>query len=258
MPQKISTTEKFDWNGSGWRRLILSLSPIVVAYAALLVLEGVAISWIDRWLPVSSFESATWAALFVTAGLTWCRLCLIGGGIWLVLHRNEVRRSFTDFAVIWIMASMFVAGAILAIDLTQHNLQYGGASYSGETVRSILLTLVYIKILLVYPGVRLLFGALKADEGGKGGRRFLTTWRAVSLVESLKLFCLLLLLKLTVESVVVTAISYLPFVAPFWFIPGELSRLRYFVGQGTRIVSETVGLLIYVAFFVVAVRPRLQ
>lgn len=153
---------------------------------------------------------------------------------------------------------MFVAGAILVIDLSQHNLQYGGASYSGETVRSILLALVYIKILLVYPGVCLLFGALKADEGGKRGKRLLTTWRAVSLVESAKLFCLLLLLKLAVEGVVVTAISYLPFVAPFWFIPDELSRLRYFVGQGTRIVAESVGFLIYIAFFVVAVRPRLR
>ncbi|MBU2533681.1 MAG: hypothetical protein KKB37_13140 [Alphaproteobacteria bacterium] len=238
-----------------WQRAFLLLSPIVLAYAALLALEGVAISWIDRWLPVTSFESATWAALFVTAGLLWCRLCLIGIGVWLVLSGTGLPRpDGFRFAMIWAAASMLVGVALLAIDLFQHMLQYGGGNFSGEGVRSIILSLVYAKILMVYPGVRLLFGAMQANNNDG----WLGSWRATAFLDSIKLFLLLLVLQLIVDSVFVTAVSYLPFVAPFWFIPDELSRMRYFVGQGTRIAAESLGVLAYVAFFIVVVRARLR
>jgi hypothetical protein len=40
-----------------------------------------------------------------------------------------------------------------------------------------------------------------------------------SLVHSLQLFYLLLVLKLMIENVFVTVLSYMPFVTPFWCIP---------------------------------------
>ncbi len=230
-----------------WRRLILLLLPVSIAYGCLLALEGVAISWIDRWLPISTFESATWAALFVTAGLTFCRLCLIGVGVWLVLNRClPTHRHFARFVLTWTVASASITAALLLIDLCQHALQYGGGNYPGETVRSILLLTIYAKIVLCFPGVRLLFGTVQPVASPS----VLISWKSVSFVESIALYLLLLILKLLVESVFVTVLSYLPFVAPFWFIPDELSRLRYFVGQGTRIVAESVGVLFYIALFI--------
>lgn len=231
----------------GWLSAVLLLSPLVVIYAALLTVEGIAISWIDKWLPITTFESATWAALFVTASLLWCRLCLVGIGVWLLLRGNKARGPrFANMAFLWATASAIVAGAILAVDLWQHSLQYGGGSFSGETVRSMLLALVYAKIALVYPGVRLLFGVARMSKS----TGFRSAWAMTAFIECIGLYVLLLLLKLAVETVLVTAISYLPFVAPFWFIPDELSRLRYFVGQGSRIAAESIGMLFFVAFFV--------
>ncbi len=147
-----------------------------------------------------------------------------------------------------------VAGAMLAIDLWQHNLQYGGANYSGETVRSMLLALVYAKIALVYPGVRLLLGVARMPKG----TGFQSAWGMTALFESFGLYALLLVLKLAIETVLVTAISYLPFVAPFWFIPDELSRVRYFVGQGSRIAAESIGMLFFIAFFVALCHTRVE
>lgn len=230
--------------------------PICIACAVLLALEGVAISWIDRWLPITTFEAATRSALFVTAGTTWLRFCLVGLGVYLILRRD----AQTDwigrrFGTEWAIGSAAVALAILAIDLGQHKLQYSGNSYSGETVRSILLLFIYAKILLVYPGVRLLLGAA-SPSGDRKERGLLTAWNATSLVASTRLCLLLIVLKLTIENVFVTVLSYMPFVAPFWFVPDELSRLRYFVGQGTRIVAESFGVMFYCAFFVAVARPR--
>ena len=253
MTQSPEIRKQFEYLGRSWQQTILLMLPLLVVYAALLTLEGIAISRIDRWLPVTTFESATWAAQFVTAGLLWCRLSLVGVGVWLVQTRNKWRvPSVTRFAFVWVTASAVVSAAILAIDLLQHSLQYGGGSFSGESVRSMLLALVYAKLVVCYPGVRLLFGAVRApDRAG-----FRSDWRMTAFLESIVLYVLLLLLKLAIETVLVTAISYLPFVAPFWFIPDELSRLRYFVGQGSRIVAESIGMLLFVAFFVAIAHAR--
>ena len=230
-------------------------SLIVIAYSALLVLESVAITRIDRWLPVSSFVSATWYALFVTAILTWLRLCLIGLGVQrlMISDCSSYQDGPIRFAILWGIGSAIVAGAILSTDLLQHRLQYGAQSYSGETVRIFLLLFIYMKILLVYLGVRWLLVAampIPSTDGAAG-------WISIPFAESIKLYFFLLLLKLTVENVFVSVLSYLPFVAPFWFIPDELSRLRYFVGQGIRIAAESLGALVYIAFFATIVRERI-
>lgn len=230
-------------------------SLIVIAYSALLALEGIAITRIDRWLSVSSFVSATWYALFVTAILTWLRLCLIGLGVQRLLITGRPCHQYgpVRFAILWGTGSAMVAGAILSTDLLQHLLQYGGESYSGETVRIFLLLFIYMKILLVYFGVRwLLVAAMPIPSSDKA-----VGWTSIPFTESIKVYFLLLFLKLTVENVFVAALSYLPFVAPFWFIPDELSRLRYFVGQGIRIAAESLGALVYIAFFATIVRERI-
>ncbi len=82
MPQPSEAGKTPDILSRNWFGAALWLSPLVVIYAASLTVEGIAISWIDKWLPITTFESATWAALFVTAGLLWCRLCLVGVGVW--------------------------------------------------------------------------------------------------------------------------------------------------------------------------------
>jgi hypothetical protein len=245
-----------DWLSRNWWRSLVHLAPVVVAYAAVLALEGVAISWIDRWLPVSTFEGATWFALFVTAAATWLRLCLIGLGVYMIVQREaKTPLAGWSFFTVWTVGSAAVVLAMLVPDLGQHRLQYGGGSYSGETVRSILLLFIYAKLLLVYPGVRLLLGAV-GHGGSPGIPKLLAAWNATSLMQSMWLFSLLIVLKLTIENVFVSLLSYIPFVAPFWFVPDELSRMRYFVGQGTRIAAESIGVLFYVAFFVAARRPN--
>lgn len=251
MPVELASQPVDDDCRRHWRRLVLFLFPVVIAYGLLLALEGVAISWIDRWLPISTFESATRAALFVTAVLTFIRLCIIGLGVWLVLILcRQEHRQMARFALAWMVGSALVAAALLAVDLWQHMLQYGGGTYSGQTVRSILLLTIYAKVVLCYPAARLLFGTIRL--GAK--QNWFMSWRSVSFAESAALYLLLLILKLIVESAFVTVVSYLPFVAPFWFIPDELSRMRYFVSQGTRIVSESLGVLAYIAFFIASAR----
>ena len=53
-----------------------------------------------------------------------------------------------------------------------------------------------------------------------------------------------------IENVLVTMLSYVPLIAPFWFVPDELSESRYFVGQGVRVAAESIGILLYVAFWI--------
>lgn len=249
-------SDTLHWLRQNWRTTLLLLFPVCVAYGALLALEGVAISWIDRWLPVSSFEEATRAAVFVTGAANWLRLCLIGLAVFLLLRRLPLPTLQTrSFGIIWIVGSAAVALAILVVDFVQHHLQYGGNDYAGNTVRFILLALMYAKIVTVYPGVRLLIGAASTahDQGRQG---LATAWNATSFLSSVGLLLLLIALKMTIETVLVSVISYLPFVAPFWFVPDELSRVRYFVGQGTRIVAESLGVMLYAAFFVMLVRSK--
>ena len=87
---------------------------------------------------------------------------------------------------------------------------------------------------------RLLLGAASVPVDGRRQGLF-AVWNATSLARSTQLFFLLIVLKMVVETVFVNVLSYMPFVTPFWFVPDELSRLRFFVGQGTRIVAESIG-----------------
>ncbi|MFT7573659.1 MAG: hypothetical protein ACI9XZ_000021 [Alphaproteobacteria bacterium] len=244
------------WLSRNWRQSLFLLVPICVAYGALLALEGVAISWIDRWLPVSTFEAATWSVLFVTAAATWLRFCLVGLGVYLIIRRAApTDRIGWQFGTAWAIGSAAVVLAVLALELSQHRMQYGGHSFSGEAVRYILLLFIYAKILLVYPGIRLLLGAASVvDDGSSQG--LLSAWNATSFVESARLLFLLIVLKLVIENVFVNVLSFMPFVAPFWFVADELSRVRFFVGQGTRIVAESLGVMFYVAFFVALGQSR--
>lgn len=68
--------------------------------------------------------------------------------------------------------------------------------------------LVYAKIALVYPGVRLLLGVARMPKG----TGFQSAWGMTALFESFGLYVLPLVLKLVIETVLVTAISFLSFL----------------------------------------------
>lgn len=248
--------------GQSWRPMLRLLAPFILMFAGLLVLEGVAISRMDQWLPVDSMETAEGYSPIISAVVLWLRLCVIGAALYRALNAScheESSLLTPKFLGFWCTVSLALAVSLLAIDLSLYFLRYGGMPLAGESVRSILLTALYGRFLVFYLAARFLFGATSAGRGADHGWR--DAWSATSTLRSFGVFLELLILKLVIENVFVTALSYVPLISPFWFIPDELVTYRFFVAQGTRIAAESIGVLFYVAFWMALdrrVRPQLE
>lgn len=232
----------------GWVQQIIRLLPFVLMYAGLILLETVAVSKIDRWLPVSTMEDATNYSYVVAAVAQWLRYCFVGAAVFALL--KSVETSVAPYSTValpaWSLLAFVFAASSLAIDFWQSALRMTGEEISGEQMRSTWLFAHYVEVTLGYFVFRLLTGIVLA---GRGVISLSRAWTATSFGESLVLYVGFLLLKLFVDEAFVTAVSYIPFVAPFWFVPDEFSEMRYFVGQGVRIAAASAGLLFYVFFF---------
>ncbi len=239
-----------------WRRIALRSLPYILIYAGLLVLENAAIARMDRWLPVDTMATATSYSAMISSASLWLQLSVIGMAVRRLLAFDEDRTASLSgqrFLIFWCVVSLILAAALLTVDLWRGGLQFRDPPLGGDALRWSWLASVYVQVVFYYLGARLLFGA--ADVG-RGTATWTSAWSATTTLQSLGFFLLLLILNLTVENVLVTVISYVPVIAPFWFIPNELSEMRYFVSQGTRIAAESLGVPLYAAFWLALDRRK--
>ena len=230
-------------------RLFWNLLPFLLVYAALLVGERFVIAKMDWFIAVDTMEVATRGSVMISSVATWGRLCVIGTAVWramAILNAAGDTPAFGRFIGLWLVVSLLFAAALLGIDLWLNALRFQEGEIGGESVRTMWLASIYAQLFALYLAAGCLFGAGVYGRGGTLG----AAWRAAWFWRGVGLFLVLVGVKLTVEHVLVTMISYVPVVAPFWFIPNELAESRFFVGQGARITAETLGVLLYVAFFV--------
>lgn len=226
-----------------WRRILLRTLPCILLYAGLLVLENFAIARMDRWLPVDTMQTATNYSAMISSVSLWLRLCVVGMAVHRLLAPEsdaEPALSGSRFLGFWCGVSLMLAASLLAVDLWRGGLQFRDPPLADDTLRWFWLASVYGQVILYYVGARVLFGA-----PGVGRGTGTSAWTATTTLRSLGLFLILLILNLTIGTVLVTVVSYIPVIAPFWFIPNELSEIRYFVGQGTRIFAESLGVPLY-------------
>ena len=236
-----------DWE---WRRAVVLTVPFAIGFGAILLAESIAIARIDRWLPIDSFEAAAKYSLYVSAVALWLRLCLVGGAVYVVL-KSRGSRLRPGFLWYWGMVGFALALALLAVDLWGHQIQFGEIASDGVTQRWLWLATLYVRIICYYIAVRLVLGATcLGDEDRRGSLK--ATWIATTTRQSLVWFLALLAVKLFIDGVIVDFVSYAPVISPFWFIPDELSPMRYFVGHGIDIITQSCGVFLYVAFWIVA------
>ncbi len=232
-----------------WRRILLRTLPYAILYAGLLVLENIAIARMDRWLPIDTMETATGYSALISSVSLWLRLCVIGMAVRQLLPSDaDADREFSTrrFLRFWCGVCLVLAALLMTVDLWRGGLQFRDPPLADDALRWSWLASVYVQVILYYLGARILFGA---PGVGRNDASWTSAWAATTTLQSLGLFLLLLILNLTIENVLVTMISYIPVIAPFWFIPNELSELRYFVSQGTRIAAESLGVPLYAAFW---------
>lgn len=228
-----------------WRRIALILIGMSLLYGGLSVLEQVSITYMDFWIPLTSMEEAEWYSIAISQTAELIRIMLVGIAVWLIagLAAPVGGLPAAKFLGFWALVSLFLALALLGLDTVGYNLQFGSLPMDGETFRTYFLLLMYGKVLAYYICLRLLFGAAKYASGRGAGLG--AAWAATSTIQSLVLFAIFVAIKLSIDGVIIPIVSYLPFVSPFWFIPDEMAPHRYIVGQGTRVVSETLALSLY-------------
>lgn len=236
--------------------LALGLAPLILLHAGVMTAEAVAIAKMDRFLPVETMQQATGWSVVLSGIATWGRLCLVGAAAWLVLRRVDGGTPpFLRFMLFWGAVALAFALANGGLELWRNALRFRDWQDGGETMRGLWLAGIYGQVVLFWVACRLWSGAGVFARAKTSGP--LAAWRGSTFLLSLWICLLAILLKLTVETVLVTAASYLPVIAPFWFVPNELSETRYFVGQATRIAVESAGLALYAAFWA-AVDQRLR
>ena len=237
-----------------WRRVALILIGLSILHGGLSVLEQISIMYMDYWIPLTSMEEAEWYSIAISQTAELIRFLLVGVAVLLtirVVASPGAGSPPARFLSFWSLVSLFLAVALLALDTVGYNLQFGGIAMDGETFRTYFLLLMYAKVVVYYLSLRLLFGAGKYSRGRPMGLR--SAWTATSTIGSLLLFAAFLAIKLSIEGVIIPIVSYVPVVAPFWFVADELAPHRYVVGQGTRIFSEALGLSLYVLAWVSSV-----
>lgn len=238
-----------------WRRLLLVVAPFAIAYGILVVVESIAIARIDFWLPVDSFQVAAEYSIYVSAVGLWLQFCIIGAGVAFALNKfrnddnTEERAGFLGF---WCLVCLILALSLMAVDFWAYNLQFSNAERSGATMRWLWLATLYTRIVLYFIAARFLLGASRPVRAGTN--RWTAAWTATTTWQSIGLFFVLLVLKLSVNGVLIDLISFTPVVSPFWFVQDELSPMRDIVGQGVQIVAESLGVFLFVGYWLVVDR----
>lgn len=235
-----------------WRSLTVRTLPFMALYAFFLVAEVVTIARMDLLFDVQTLETASRLSVAISGAALLLRLCVVGAALRHVMSRPGDAGTppvSTRFIVFWCATAVVLATAIGGIEFWMNEMRLIPWE-SVETMRALWLAGVYAQVILFYLAVRLLIGAVASARIGPRG--IVDTWSATALTRSLGLAFALLVLKLFIEGTAVTVASYLPVIAPFWVIPDELSESRYFVAVGTRFAVESLGLVLYVAFFLAA------
>lgn len=248
MPYSTETLSGAEWD---WWRIARSTLPFAVAFGTILLVETILVAKIDLWLPVDSFQTAARYSVYVSAAGLWIRLCIIGAGISFSL-KSLGRSPGNQFLPFWIRVCLGLALLLMAVDFWSYRLQFFGSEGSSESTRWYWLATLYVRVALYYVATRLLLGA--SCMVAHRENRLAAAWTATTTVQSIAWFLALLVIKLFVDDVIVDLVSFMPVISPFWFIPDELSPMRYFFGHGIDIFAQSCGVFFYVAFWIAADR----
>jgi hypothetical protein len=245
-PTKTLSSTEWDW----WRIARWAL-PFAVAFGAVVRGESVLVAKSGIWLPGDCFQVGEGYTSEVSAVGLWLRLCVIGAGAFFSL-KSLGRSPGDQFLLFWILVCLGLALSLMAVDFWSYQLQFVGSGGSSESTRWSWLATLYVRVALYYIATRLLLGA--SCVGRNRGSRLAAAWTATTTMQSMVWFLALLIIKLFVDGVLVNLISFAPVIAPFWFIPDELSPMRYFAGYGIDILAQSCGVFFYIAFWIAADR----
>lgn len=226
-------------------RVIALFAITGVLIAALSVLEQISIIFMDQWIPLTSMEQAKWLTIAISTTAEVVKIAILGASICLIMRPAiGVPVRWSRFLGLWSGAAVLLGGMVLGLDTVGYFLQFGGMPMGGESFRSAFLLLIYAKVASYFVALRWLFGTGHYASDPSHG--LVSAWRRTPLGTSLVLTALYVALWLSIEGVIIPILSYMPVIAPFWFIPGEAASHRYLVGQGTRLLGEAIGAALYV------------
>lgn len=235
-----------------WRHGWLPLVACTVLYGGSLGLEEFAITRMDVFLTIQSMEQAEVTAIVFNRLFEFIRLSLIGIAVWLALRslpaEGVVRVAAPPFLGLWITAALVASVLIFGSSFAGYSAQFSDLVTNSEVFRALHLILIYVNVLIYYVFVRTVLGAA---AGGPSPFGLKSAWLATSTAKSLLILLAVIAIKLAMESVAVSMLGFAPFVAPFWFIPDDSVPYRYFVGQGTRIVAESLAVPVLALLWIV-------
>ncbi|MVS97429.1 hypothetical protein [Devosia marina] len=241
MPTEIFTSRR--------ARTMVLLAGTGVLIAALSVLEQVSIVFMDHWIPLTSMEQAEWLTVAISTLAEVIKVAILGGSICLIMRPTVGKHvRWGRFLGLWGGVAVLLGALLLGFDSAGYFLQFGGMPMGGESFRAAFLLLIYAKTAVYFVVLRGLFGAGHYATGQATG--LFSAWRSTPLGTSLALTAIYIALWLSIEGVIIPMLSYLPAIAPFWFIPGEAASHRFLVGQGTRLLGEAIGAALYVLVWI--------
>lgn len=231
------------------RAAMLGRWPLItctIVYAGLLAAEEYAISKMDTYLTIESIEQAEVIAISMNAAFEFLRLSTIGAATWL-LTRTLSRQSppigiHSPFLPLWLAIALVTSSLVLGSNLIGYFAQFASLVADAEAYRTLLLGLIYVNILVYYLFTRMVLGA---NAGSLFPSGIASAWRETRTGRSIVIFLVVVAVQLAIENVAVSMLGFAPFVAPFWFIPDESAQHRYIVGQGTRIIAESLAVPVF-------------
>lgn len=242
--------------GRNGRPVLRRAWPVLMIAGCVLAAEWFVLSRLHTLFPgIVASAFAPFLAAAVTGGFLFLRLITIGAGALLLYSLTGAavrdgtparRRAWWQ----WCLVAAIVASLLFAIDAVQIDLQFRG-SEPLDPIMGIVVTLMTYYGQVVVLGlaaclfVACLAGLADGREDADGFWRFSRGHRFALLVGALIIY-------LVVEKIVLPVLLYLPFIAPFWTMTGELSEVTHYTVRIVTVIAQSLSVLIYAAFAVTA------
>jgi len=236
---------------SGFRLIRVNAWPLV-ALAALLTASWLILARRSQLIPITPDNPLfPFQDVLIVGATDFLKLLLIGTMVPPVLRvlTGEAGQARDDFLRLWGKISAALALAIVAVNILQLQIEFGGAAQLGPAPAiTVKLGMLYVKLGLLFVAI-LFFTAAPRVLDGEGGAfwSFTAGRRAATLVAAT-------LVYLISETLLTTLILYSPVIAPFWFGLNQLGGIWTALVQSVSVAAETVSVLVYACFFAVAYR----
>lgn len=240
---------------TGWTGLMSGL-PVMGIAAGVLAAEWFVLSRLHSLFPgIVATAFAPFLAAAISSVFIFLYFLLIGAGVVAVWSRTglqglERRPSVRRYAWSWGAIAGLFSLALFALDAAQIQLQFRGELPLEPAVGiALMLAVSYGQILLLGFAV-CFFAACPLRLNPEHDNR--TPLWQFSRNNRLAISAGGLIVYLIVEKVLLPVLLYLPFVAPFWTMTGELSETRHYAVRAVTIIAQCLSVLIYAAFVLTA------